>query len=125
MYISGIKDLLQFIVLTYFSNTLQLWQRRSAVHSFQWNTYSLSTSDELRPEYHGDVCSDPVTWKPTIYYPKWKRRLWYLFSFLAMLPLLALGVGMMTLSLNLNGYVKSTESPIYVEFLAQFAQPVS
>lgn len=31
----------------------------------------------------------------------------------------------MTLSLNLNGYVKSTDSPIYVEALARFAQPVS
>ena len=42
-----------------------------------------------------------------------------------MLPLLSLGVATMTLSLNLNGYVKSTESPIYVEYLARYAQPVS
>lgn len=42
-----------------------------------------------------------------------------------MLPLLSLGVCIMTLSLNLNGYVKNTESPIYVERLAKFAKPVS
>ena len=42
-----------------------------------------------------------------------------------MLPLLSLGVCVMTLSLNLNGYVKNTESPIYVESLAKFAKPVS
>lgn len=94
------------------------------MHSFQWNTYSYSASDELRPEYHGNACTDPVTQRPTVYYPGWKRKLWYVFSFLAMVPLLALGVGVMTLSLNLNGYVKSIESPIYVASLAKYAQPV-
>ena len=110
------------------SNTVhfvQFWQRRSAVHSYTWNTYNISASDELRLEYHGNICTDPVTGKPTVYYPSWKRKLWYMFSFLSMLPLLSVGVGVMTLSLNLNGYVKNTESPIYVEFLATFAQPVS
>ncbi len=42
-----------------------------------------------------------------------------------MLPLLGLGLGAMTLSLNLNGYVKNTASPIYVAALARHAQPVS
>ena len=79
----------------------------------------------MRPEYHGSPATDPVTRKPTVYYPSWKRRLWYVFSVLAMVPLLSLGVAAMTLSLNLNGYVKSTESPIYVESMAKFAQPVS
>lgn len=60
-----------------------------------------------------------------LFYPRWKQRLWYLFSFLAMLPLLLVGVAFMTLSLNLNGYVRNTDSPIYVHWLAQFAQPVS
>ena len=47
-----------------------------------------------------------------------------MFSVAAMLPLLSLGVAAMTLSLNLNGYVKSRESPIYVEYLARYAEPV-
>lgn len=59
-----------------------------------------------------------------LYYPRWKQRLWFLFSGLAMLPLLLVGVAFMTLSLNLNGYVCSSSSPIYVHWLAQFAQPV-
>ena len=41
-----------------------------------------------------------------------------------MLPLLFVGVLVMTLSLNLNGYVKDKQSPIYVEYLATFAEPV-
>ena len=81
--------------------------------------------EELRPDYHGDLVTDPITRKPTIYYPSWKRRLWYGFSFLAMLPLLSVGVAVMTLSLNLNGYVKDPHSPIFVAQLAKFAEPVS
>ena len=119
MHVS-IEDASLFYVLS-----PQFWQRRSSVHSFYWNTYSFSAADEIRPEYHGNICTDPVTGKPTVYYPSWKRRLWYLFSFLAMLPLLSLGVGVMTLSLNLNGYVKHRDSPIYVAYLATYAQPVS
>ena len=102
----------------------QFWQRQSNTLSFSWNTYSLSTADEIWREYHGDPSFDPVTRQPNIY-PGWKRKLWYLFSIAAMLPLLSLGVATMTLSLNLNGYVKSTESPIYVERLSRYGQPVS
>ena len=81
--------------------------------------------EELRPDYHGDLVTDPITRKLTVYYPSWKRRLWYMFSFLAMLPLLLVGVAVMTLSLNLNGYVKDPHSPIFVAQLAKFAKPVS
>lgn len=104
---------------------IQFWQRQSNFLSFCWNTYTLSTADEIRQEYHGTPSIDPVTRKPNVYYPTWKRKVWYVFSAIAMLPLLSAGVAVMTLSLNLNGYVKSTDSPIYVEALARFAQPVS
>ena len=107
------------------THTPQCWQRRSAVNSFQWNTYNLHLSDHRRPGYHGDIVTDPVTRRQTVYYKSWKRKLWYVFSFLSMLPLLGVGVGVMTLSLNLNGYVNNTASPIYVGSLAKFAQPVS
>ena len=103
----------------------QFWQRQSNTYSFLWNTYTLSPADELRQEFHGYPSVDPVTHQPNIHYPAWRRRLWYLFSVAAMLPLLSLGVATMTLSLNLNGYVKSTGSLIYVESLAKYAQPVS
>ena len=75
--------------------------------------------------FHGTTSRDPVTDQPIIHYPTWKRRLWYLFSFLAMLPLLSLGVAVMTLSLNLNGYVQDKKSPIYFGWLACYAEPVS
>lgn len=95
------------------------------MHSFNWNTYKLNPVDELRPEFHGMQQINPVTGQPDLYYPSWKRRLWHVFSLVCMIPLLLLGVGAMTLSLNLNGYVKHTDSPIYVESLVQFSKPVS
>lgn len=95
------------------------------MHSFHWNTHSYCSLDEISHTFHGVVGKDPVTDEPVICYPAWKRRLWYLFSVLAMLPLLAGGVAIMTLSLNLNGYVREKDSPIYVGWLAQYAEPVS
>ena len=59
-----------------------------------------------------------------IHYPQWKRNLWYIFSGLAMIPLLAVGVAAMSLSLNLQGYVSDPNSPIYVAKLAKLAEDV-
>ena len=103
----------------------QFWQKQSNTLSFSWTSYSLSTADRVRREYRRDPSINQVTHQPTVYYPGWKRKLWYLFSIPAMLPLLSLGVATMTLSLNLNGYVKNTKSPIYVEYLARYGQSVS
>ena len=67
----------------------------------------------------------PVTGIPSLYFPNWKRRLCYLFSLMVTIPLLLLGVLVMILSLNLNGYIKDKDSPIYISHLATFAEPVS
>ena len=103
---------------------VQFWQRQSAVNSYNWNTHSHSAVELERPEFHGVLSPDPVTRKPRLYYPSWKRRLWYVFSFTAMLPLLFVGVCVMALSLNLNGYIKDKNSPIYVASLSKYAAPV-
>lgn len=67
----------------------------------------------------------PVTGIPSLYYPLWKRQLRYLFSLVVTIPILSLGIVIMILSLNLNGYIRDKNSPIYVSFLASFAEPVS
>lgn len=95
------------------------------MHSFKWHTHSYCSLDEISHSFHGTPSTDPVTGESVISYPTWKRRIWYLFSFLAMLPLLAGGVVIMTLSLNLNGYVQDRTSLIYVGWLAQYSEPVS
>ena len=79
----------------------------------------------LRAEFYGTWLPDPVTGKPQLHYPHWKRRLRYLLSLLITIPILLLGVSAMILSLNLNGYIKDKSSPFHVSYLAQFAEPVS
>ena len=66
-----------------------------------------------------------MTGIPSLYYPRWKRQIRYLFSLLVTIPILSLGVLVMILSLNLNGYIKDKNSPIHVSYLATFAEPVS
>ncbi len=85
----------------------------------------MSLLKEYNPEFHGELQKDPVTDEMVLHYPQWKRRVWYFGSFIAMVPLLLIGVVVMSLSLNLNGYVKDTNSPIYIERLVEFAKPVS
>ena len=103
----------------------QVWQRQSNTYSFLWNTYKNSIANEERKEFYGVPSIDPVTHNSMTYYPSWKRRLRYILSLAIILPFLCLGVVIMTLSLNLNGYVKDTKSFIYVETLAKYAKPVS
>ena len=104
---------------------MQFWQRRCSVHTFQWHSYKFSKKEELRPEFYGTMGPHPVTGIPSLYYPHWKRQLRYLFSLVVTIPILLLGVLVMILSLNLNGYIKDKNSPIYISYLATFAEPVS
>ena len=103
---------------------LQFWQRKCSTYTFNWHSYHISRKEELRKEFYGTLLPNPVTGKPQLYYPSWKRRCRYLLSLLITIPMLLLGVLAMVLSLNLNGYIKDKSSPIYVSFLAQFAEPV-
>ena len=89
------------------------------LHTASSETHTAVHVHELRRELDGMIHPDPVTGKPSLYYPDCK---WYIFSFLATLPLLSPGVVAMTLTLNFNGYVTSKESPMYVRKLASFAQ---
>ena len=66
-----------------------------------------------------------MTGIPSLYYPRWKRQIRYLLSLLVTIPILSLGLLVMILSLNLNGYIKDKSSPIHVSYLATFAEPVS
>ena len=67
----------------------------------------------------------PVTGIPSLHYPRWKRQLRYLLSVVVTIPILLVGVLVMILSLNLNGYIRDKNSPIHVSYLAEFAEPVS
>ena len=104
---------------------IQIWKRKESEYSFLWNTYSLEDSELIRPEFHGVIRTSPITGKPEKYFPRWKRWLRYAVSFVLTLPVLCIAVGAMICSLNLNGYIKDKESPVYLSSLAYFAEPVS
>ena len=102
-----------------------MWRRRESELSFLWNTYGNEDAYDIRPEFNGVIRTSPVTGKPEKYFPRWRRWLRYLFSFILTMPMLLVAVGAMLLSLNLNGYIKDKHSPIYVPALAYYAEPVS
>lgn len=92
--------------------------------AFLWNTHDFSQSEELRPEFWGTERISPITGKPEIFFPVWRRYIRFFFSFLAMQPMLVVAVVAMLLSLNLNGYIKDVDSPVHIATLAKFAEPV-
>lgn len=67
------------------------WRRQTSVHTFEWNTMSLTKADRQRPEFYGDERigfyskSGFVSLEQypkfqneiNLYYPKWKRNLKY------------------------------------------------
>ncbi|KAK3710543.1 hypothetical protein QZH41_009363 [Actinostola sp. cb2023] len=102
---------------------LVIWKRKESELSYKWNTINVDHLEEIRPEFHGKVIKSPVTGKPIKYFPQWKRWLRYGLSFVLTLPVLSIAVGAMLCSLNLNGYIRDKQSPVYFEVLSRFAQP--
>jgi len=103
---------------------MQYWKRQESQLSYKWNTINVDHSEAIRPEFFGNIIKSPVTGKPVKHYPRWKRWLRYGLSFILTLPVLSVAVGAMLCSLNLNGYIKDKESPVYFECLSRFAEPV-
>ncbi|XP_048585783.1 anoctamin-8 [Nematostella vectensis] len=102
---------------------LVIWKRKESELAYKWNTYNIDHIEQVRPQFHGAIITSPITDKPIKYYPRWKRWLRYGLSVLLTLPVLLLAVGAMLCSLNLNGYIKDKESPVYIAVLTHFAQP--
>ncbi|EDO33016.1 predicted protein, partial [Nematostella vectensis] len=102
---------------------LVIWKRKESELAYKWNTYNIDHIEQVRPQFHGAIITSPITDKPIKYYPRWKRWLRYGLSVLLTLPVLLLAVGAMLSSLNLNGYIKDKESPVYIAVLTHFAQP--
>lgn len=104
---------------------IKVWRRHEAELSFVWNTYAIEQLCDIQPNFQGIIRESPVTGKPEKYFPRWKKRLRYIVSFIFTLPMLIIAVAAMLCSLNLNGYIKDKDSPIYLSSLARYAEPVS
>jgi anoctamin-10 len=99
----------------------RFWEREENVLAYKWGTldvtnmvddfeqdYSLESEGRghRRPEFKGQMRNSPVTGKPELYYPRYKRIAQYVLS--AFVTTLMLGIAFfdMILSLNLQGYIR-------------------
>ncbi|GLV46184.1 Abnormal X segregation [Carabus blaptoides fortunei] len=53
---------------------LEVWKRRSNELAFSWGTIGMTSLDEPRPNYHGQMGRDPVSGKIQPQYPRWKTN---------------------------------------------------
>ena len=131
------------------------WRRASAEWACHWNTLGEDGDDEvrrprrrararspphiyeprrafppdqMRAEFHGDAIIDsPVTGRPVRTYPVYKRYAAFLLSAVVTGTMLGVALLVMSLMLNLEGYIQDTtiwtERLFYVPMLAQLAAP--
>ena len=85
---------------------LQHWKRTTARWAWRWGTFDLDKAEELRPEFEGEVRTSPVTGKPEMYFPQWRRQLQYGFSALVTMLMLLVAVAAHVCSLNFQGYIQ-------------------
>jgi anoctamin-10 len=117
---------------------LRAWERTENVLAYKWGTlpitnviddfdqdYTRENGAHLhrRPEFTGCTRTSPVTGKPELYYPGYRRKIQYLVS--AVVTAFMLGVAFlgMILSLNLQGYIvpKKAYHPFYYASFALLA----
>jgi anoctamin-10 len=121
----------------------RFWERKENELAYKWGTLELSNMANnggpqdysslgggenggiyahRRPEFKGQTRTSPVTGKPELYYPSHKRKLQYLGSAVVTALMLSVAFSVMILSLNLQGYIRPSNSQQYHPFyFAQFA----
>lgn len=52
----------------------QFWKIRSNELAFNWGTIGMTSLDEPRANYHGQMGKDPVSGKIQPRYPRWKTN---------------------------------------------------
>ncbi|CAM9723991.1 unnamed protein product [Chrysoparadoxa australica] len=100
------------------------WRRTSALTAWRWGTLLDDGIDDVRPEFQGELRISPVTGKLERHFPRAQRLPRYFVSALFSSFFLALAVGAMVCSLNLQGYVEhdnKLEGLIYLPTLARMA----
>eukprot|EP01083_Nonionella_stella_P179315 636274_1 len=107
---------------------IKFWNRRASDLSLKWNTIqfgheSYLTQSDVRPQFHGEIRQSPITNKPERYYMSYKRYPKFAVGIVITLSMLSLVFGMMVCSLNMQGYISSTQSVIYIESFASLSKP--
>ena len=100
---------------------IKFWNRRASELALKWNTIDFASEkyliqSDVRPEFRGIIRKSPITNKFERYYPSWKRYPKFIVGFILSFILLCLVFFMMICSLNLQGYIHSYNSIIYIEY---------
>jgi len=120
---SKFVPLFSFFVVIWSCLFMKSFDRLCAYYSWKWGTWEIDAADELRSEFHGTYIISFITGKRVLYYPDWMRWPKYLVGVIVSLFFLSFAFGFMVLSLNLQGYIKSHESWIYIEHFSHFSDP--
>jgi len=95
---------------------VRFWEREECRLSIRFGTYALSDYERqkffaTRSGFTGYLRFSPVTGKPEVYYPQWRRILKYFVSACITGAMLAVAFFVMILSLNLQGYIRPSSNP--------------
>ncbi|KAJ9449415.1 Anoctamin-like protein [Diplonema papillatum] len=105
---------------------LSSWRRRSARKAWQWGVVNEQLKFERRPDFRGELRRSRVTGKQEQFFPYRKRLLAYAVSLGVTVAMLGVAFFVMTLSLNLQGYIDGTQAwewYLYYPFLSNLAAP--
>eukprot|EP00210_Caulerpa_lentillifera_P003186 g3044.t2 len=102
---------------------LKLWRRRGVELSHKWDTLDLEKKEVSRPEFRGMLRKSPITGMNELYYPYSYRFAKCCVSVLVTLCLLCVAFGVMTVSLNLQGYVHKDSTFFYIPYIEKYVQP--
>ncbi|KAJ5079370.1 ngep-related [Anaeramoeba ignava] len=86
-YVSLAYCLFNALWVTFF---IEFWKRRIMTLAFRWDLLDLNTVDETpRPQFKGKTRKSPITGSIERYYPEWKRKIKYLFTYSIVLIMMA------------------------------------
>lgn len=106
---------------------VRMWEREENTLAYRWGTLTLSGGPgdvgeesfavdigavHVRPEFTGTLRLSPITGKPELHFPHYRRNLRYALSVCITGMMLFLAFCIMVLSLNLQGYIH----PVYERF---------
>ena len=103
------------------------WRRGEAEWACRWGTIGEEEKEEVRPEFHGELVTSPITGRPVRRHPYYKRLVAFALSAGVTTFMLSVALVLMACMLNLEGYIQDTslwtEKMFFVPPLAALAAP--
>ncbi|XP_071452866.1 anoctamin-10 [Hetaerina americana] len=88
---------------------LELWKQKCSELAFAWGTIGMTSLDEPRPGFHGEMEEDPITRQLLPQYPRWKTYVkMYCVSIPIVLMCLVVAFYIMLLSFWIDDYLSKT-----------------